>query len=93
MWFHGALVLKFSLFYEYPERFLNPVVVVESLCLTLCSPIDCSLPGSSVHGMSQARILEWVAISFSKNRIHVSCIDRWIFTTEPLKKTFQIGVL
>ena len=35
------------------------------LCLTLCNPMDCSLPGSSVHGILQARILEWVAISFS----------------------------
>ena len=31
-----------------------------SLCLTLCNPMDCSLPGSSVHEISQARILEWV---------------------------------
>ena len=35
------------------------------LCLTLCSPIDYSLPGSSVHGILQARILEQVAISYS----------------------------
>ena len=35
-------------------------------CPTLCSPMDCSLPGSSVHGISQARILEWVATSFSR---------------------------
>ena len=35
-------------------------------CLTLCDPIDCSPPGSSVPGILQARILEWVAISFSK---------------------------
>ena len=35
------------------------------LYLTLCDPMDCSLPGSSVHGILQARILEWVAISFS----------------------------
>ena len=35
-------------------------------CLTLCNPMDCSPPGSSVHGISQARILEWVAISFSR---------------------------
>ena len=34
-------------------------------CPTLCDPTDCSPPGSSVHGVSQARILEWVAISFS----------------------------
>ena len=35
-------------------------------CLTLCDPVDCSPPGSSVHGILQARILEWVAISFSR---------------------------
>ena len=36
------------------------------LCQTLCDPMDCSPPGSSVHGILQARILEWVAISFSR---------------------------
>ena len=41
-------------------------VLVTQLCPTLCDPMDCSLPGSSVHGISQARILEWVAISFSR---------------------------
>ena len=35
-------------------------------CPTLCNTMDCSLPGFSVHGISQARILEWVAISFSR---------------------------
>ena len=35
-------------------------------CPTLCDPVDCSPPGSSVHGISQARTLEWVAISFSR---------------------------
>ena len=39
---------------------------VAQSCLTLCDPMDCSLPGSSVHGIFQARILEWVAISFSR---------------------------
>ena len=39
---------------------------VANLCLTLCNPMDCSLPGSSVLGISQARILEWVVISFSR---------------------------
>ena len=34
-------------------------------CPTLCNPMDCSLPGSSVHGISQARVLEWGAIAFS----------------------------
>ena len=37
---------------------------VDQLCLTLCDRMDCSLPGSSVHGIFQARILEWVAITF-----------------------------
>ena len=41
------------------------VCVVTQLCPTLCDPLDCSPPGSSVHGILQARILEWVAISFS----------------------------
>ena len=36
------------------------------LCLTLCDRMDCSLPGSSIHGNLQARILEWVSISFSR---------------------------
>ena len=39
---------------------------VAQLCLTLCDPMDWSPPGSSVHGILQARILEWVAISFSR---------------------------
>ena len=42
-------------------------VSVTRSCLTLCDPMDCSLPGSSVHGISQARILEWTAISFSRD--------------------------
>ena len=37
-------------------------------CLTLCDPMDCSPPGFSVHGILQARTLEWVAISFSNAR-------------------------
>ena len=39
---------------------------VAQLCLTLRDPMDCSLPGSSVHGIFQARVLEWVAITFSE---------------------------
>ena len=65
-------------------------------CLTLCYPMGCSLPGSSVHGIFQTRILGWVAIPFSKVSSQpqdqtwvscVSCIDKWIlFTTEPAGK-------
>ena len=39
---------------------------VSQLCLTLCDPMDCSIPGSSVHGIFLAKVLEWVAISFSR---------------------------
>ena len=38
---------------------------IAQLCLTLSDPMDCSLPGSSVHGIFQARIVEWGAIAFS----------------------------
>ena len=40
--------------------------LVAQLCLTLCNPLDCSLPGSSIHGIFQARVLEWVVISSSR---------------------------
>ena len=60
---------------------------VAQSCLTLSDPMDCSLPGSSVHGILQARILEWVTISSSResswvrDQICISCIScfgRWI---------------
>ena len=65
---------------------------VTELCLTLCDPMDYSLPGSSIHGILQARILEWVAMPSStgsscpRNRTCVSCsscIAGGFFTTEP----------
>ena len=40
-------------------------MLVTQSCLTLCDPMDCSLPSSSIHGTFQARVLEWVAIAFS----------------------------
>ena len=50
-------------------------------CLTLCSSMDCSPPGSSVHGILQARILEWVAIPFpTQSWTQVSCIAGRFFT-------------
>ena len=57
------------------------VCKVTQLCLTLCDPMDYSPPGSSVHGILQARILEWVSISFSRgsslsrDRTQVFCIQ------------------
>ena len=61
-------------------------VAVQSLShvLLFCKPMDCSPPGSSVHGISQARILEWVAMPFtggsswSRDQTHISCIGRCI---------------
>ena len=44
----------------------SPTVLVAQSCPTLCNPMDCSPPDSSVHGILQARILEWVAIPFSR---------------------------
>ena len=58
---------------------------VAQLCPTLCDPMDCSPPGSSVHGVLQVRILEWVAIPFSRGssqprvRTHVSCLASGFF--------------
>ena len=42
-------------------------LLVAKSCPTLCHPMDCSRPGSSVHGLLKARILEWVAAAFSRN--------------------------
>ena len=86
----------FSLLIQFPKHFLSPplpfvsfflCVCTKSLqsCPTLCHPMDCSPPGSFVHGILQARTLEWVAISSStgsfwpRDQIHVSCIGRRVF--------------
>ena len=82
------------LFRSYPEVFSKGHLcqafcwcLVPKSCLTLCDPMDCSPPGFFVHGILQARTLEWVAISSSKgssqprDQSHVSCIPcigRWI---------------
>ena len=55
----GQASLSPSFFLPYKEPYAQ-------FCLTLCGPMDCSLPGSSVHGIFQVRVLEWGAISFSK---------------------------
>ena len=76
----------FSLEYAYKERGgidrLTACVCIKSLqsCSTLCNPMDRSLPGSSVHGILQARILEWDAVTSSegssqhRDGTQVSCI-------------------
>ena len=60
---------------------LGVKVLVTESCMTLCEPMDYSLPGSSVHGILQARILNWVAMFFSsgsswpRNQNFISCIS------------------
>jgi len=66
----------------FPRNSTHAFSVPQS-CPTLCDHIDCSLSGSSIHGIFQARILEWVAISsressWSWDRTQVSCIGRQI---------------
>ena len=71
---------------------------VAQMCLTLCDPMDCSPPGSSVHEIFLARILEWVAISSSRGSFSsrdrtscVYCIAREFFTAESLGKPSLIS--
>ena len=77
---------------ETPDLLLNSVCPVDQSCLSLCDLLDCSPPGSSVQGILQARVLEWVAISSSKRssqprvQTHISCIAGGFFTVEPPEK-------
>ena len=70
---------------------------VTQSCPTLCDPMDCSLPGSSVHGIFQAIVLEWIAISFSKgssqprDRTRVSRIIDRRFTVWATKEVQKRG--
>ena len=81
LFFGGGIGLTFS---EATVHCWGCVCVLTQLCLTLCDPMDCSPPGSSTHGIIQARILEWVAISSSKGSSWprdwpcICCIGRWI---------------
>ena len=52
---------------------------VAQSCPTLCDPVDCSLLGFSIHRILQARILEWVAISFSRAKVPILLLKSKIF--------------
>ena len=65
--------------------FISATVLVSQPCLTLCDPMDCSLPGSCVHGILQARILEWIVITFSRD-----LPNPW---TEPRSPALQVDSL
>ena len=73
---------------------------VAQSCLTLRDPTDCSLPGSSAHGIFQARVLEWVAIAFSENELckilkemrlpdHLTCLLRNLYAGQ--EETVRTG--
>ena len=74
----------------------SPFLAAECVCMLSCDscdPVDCSPPGSSVHGISQARIPEWVAIPFfrgsswPKDRTQVSCITGRFFAVRATRET------
>ena len=70
-----------SLFLNFCRPHYLECCVVAQSCLSLCDPMDCSPPGSSAHGISKARILEWVAVSFStgssrlRDQTPISCLE------------------
>ena len=76
-------------FYEYSVE----IMLVAQSCPALCNPMDCSLRGSSIHGIFQARVLEWVAISFSRGSSQsrdgtwVFCLAGEFFTTDSSGKS------
>ena len=87
----------YSVKWKSPTQMYHMCVHAKSLqsCLTLYDPMDCSLPGSSLLGILQARILEWVAMPFSggssppreQNCVsHGSCIAGTFFIAEPVGK-------
>ena len=59
---------------------------VAQLCSTLSDPMDCSLPGSFIHGIFQARVLEWVAIAFSALGPEVVAISQTFFGFQDLEE-------
>ena len=98
MWWPGLFCMP-SLAFS-----LRAPLVVQS-CPTLCDPMDYSLPGPSVHGISQARMLEWVAISFSRGSswprdwtciscvFCVSCIAGRFFTLWTIREAIRHPML
>ena len=71
--FPGGQILVYCrlFFFKQTSLYLCVHAVAQSY-LTLCNPMDCSPPGSSVHGIFQTRILKWVALFSSRDQTHVS---------------------
>ena len=86
---------KASVFKSFFFFFYHKVkVLVAQSCLTLCNPVDCSLQGSSIHGIFQAKTMEWVVIPFSRgfsrsrNQTWVSALQADSLPSEPPGKLF-----
>ena len=99
--FNMVFILHFELQLRYPTRciFFSQFSSVAQLCLTLCDPMHCSLPGSCIHGIFQARVLEWGAIAFSPGlpvhhqlleftQIHVHQVSDALQPSHPLSTPF-----
>ena len=71
-----------TLFYSKTFSVIQGWWLSHSVVSESSDPMDCSLPGSSVHGISRARIPGWFAISFCRGLIHISCTAGRFFTTE-----------
>ena len=87
-----------SKLYSFVPSFRMKVLVTQS-CPTLCSPMDYSPPDSSVHEIFQARILDWVAISFSRgssqprDRTRVFCTAGRFFTDWAAREAYTVYIL
>ena len=85
--------MAIKLGYCWTLKYLPCCFWFTELCPTLCDSMNCSLPGSSVHRISQTRILVWVAILFSRGPSQLrdwawtSCLAQEFFTTEPPELT------
>ena len=65
---------------------------IAQLCPTLSNPLDCSLPGSSIHGIFQARVLEWGATAFSDTEIYGRANDSTTYGEERRQVRGSMGV-
>ena len=75
---HYRVLRRVSILYSRSLLIIYCIYSSEASCLTFCDPIDCSPPGSSIHGIFQARILGWVTISYSRGS---SLAREWIWVS------------
>ena len=93
-----CLVLESTAAFSFIFSYVCACAKSLQLCSTLCDPMDCNLPGSSVRGVLQARMLEWGAMPSSRGSSRpryrtwvssISCIAVRFFTTKPPRKPYK----